>query len=78
MYLSGAGTGMQGRRIRRAVHIWGEPIHAPVGPVWLLGHRVSRGGNWNFNADSSHCAYRNYYVPGYADYNWGFRCVRGL
>src|ERR1035441_5121017 len=34
MYASGVGIGMQSRRIRRAVHIWAEPIHAGL----LSGH----------------------------------------
>src|ERR1017187_10496319 len=34
MSSSGVGIGMQPRRIRRAVHIWAEPIHAGLSGRW--------------------------------------------
>ena len=37
-----------------------------------------RGGVWNGNADFARCAVRDSIGPSYADYDFGFRCVRGL
>jgi formylglycine-generating enzyme required for sulfatase activity len=37
--------------------------------------RVVRGGSWNFYSSYCRSAFRNYYVPGVANYNFGFRVV---
>jgi formylglycine-generating enzyme len=44
-----------------------------------FGARVDRGGGWNVGAGGIRCAFRYYcHPPQYANYNLGFRCVRGL
>jgi formylglycine-generating enzyme required for sulfatase activity len=40
-------------------------------------HRVVRGGSWLFDASHTRCANRDSNLPTYADYYFGFRCVRG-
>ena len=50
----------------------------PRGPAGPLSVRVLRGGAWYDNAIGSRCANRNYYVPNFANYGVGFRCVRGF
>jgi formylglycine-generating enzyme required for sulfatase activity len=50
----------------------------PHGADPLSTFHVVRGGLWYTFADSSRCAYRNYYVPTFAGYDIGFRCVRGF
>jgi formylglycine-generating enzyme required for sulfatase activity len=43
------------------------------------GARVDRGGSHNIEAGGIRCAFRLYCAPPqYANYNYGFRCVRGL
>lgn len=37
--------------------------------------RVSRGGSWYSDEDSSRCDYRNGLAPGMLHYNLGFRCA---
>jgi formylglycine-generating enzyme len=39
--------------------------------------RVLRGGSWGGHANGCRVAYRNGYVPTYADYGFGFRLARG-
>ncbi len=48
------------------------PASSPV------DYRVLRGGDWNYIAYCSRCAYRNSKNPNYTYLNIGFRCVRGL
>ena len=52
----------------------------PRGPVSSpYGGRVLRGGNWNYGAYDSRCAYRDdVSFPNFDYYYIGFRCVRGL
>jgi formylglycine-generating enzyme required for sulfatase activity len=51
----------------------------PRGPASSpYGYRVLRGGNWNDRALNSRCANRDLYIPNYANYLIGFRCVSGL
>ena len=40
--------------------------------------RVTRGGDWNYNADYARVADRDYVAPTMEAYSYGFRCVRGL
>ena len=58
---------------------YGQPRTTnPTGAGSASGNRVLRGGNWDYFAVSSQCAYRSNYYPVDA-YNFiGFRCVRGL
>jgi formylglycine-generating enzyme len=49
----------------------------PRGPA-SGSYRVLRGGVWDYYAVSARCAYRGSSAPSDADYNFGFRCVRGL
>ena len=50
----------------------------PRGPVGPLSYRVLRGGSWVNVASFARCACRYGTVPGYADYDVGFWCVRWL
>jgi formylglycine-generating enzyme len=50
----------------------------PQGVAPGLGVRVARGGHWNHYADEMRCAFRDNHAPNYANYGFGFRCVRGL
>ena len=49
----------------------------PKGPS-TGGNRVLRGGTWYGSTDFLRCAYRGDDGPGDANYDVGFRCVRGL
>ena len=49
----------------------------PRGPI-TGGNRVLRGGSWFNLAVLARCAVRNFYYPSLANYNFGFRCVRGF
>jgi formylglycine-generating enzyme required for sulfatase activity len=49
----------------------------PRGPA-SGSDRVVRGGSWGGNASYARCAYRYLNLPNYANYLFGFRCVRGL
>lgn len=40
-------------------------------------NRSCRGGSWNNTAVYARCANRFNFFPTYADFNFGFRCVRG-
>ena len=48
------------------------------GPTIVGGNRVLRGGAWNDTTTYMRCAQRDSYTPTTANYNIGFRCVRGL
>ncbi|MCU0784357.1 MAG: formylglycine-generating enzyme family protein [Verrucomicrobia bacterium] len=48
------------------------------GPTSPLSLRVLRGGGWNFYANLTRCATRNFYRPVNPNNGIGFRCVRGL
>jgi len=48
------------------------------GPGGPLSRRVLRGGSWYNYASSSRCALRSRLDPSVADFNFGFRCVRGF
>ncbi len=50
----------------------------PRGPVGPLSNRVLRGGSWGSLASNARCASRLNSDPVNADFNFGFRCVRGL
>ncbi len=50
----------------------------PHGATWPAIERVLRGGSWNYLAGSARCANRGYTNPNWAEYDFGFRCVRGL
>ena len=51
----------------------------PLGPAGPLSGRVLRGGSWNNMPWSARCAGRNnFFSPSSANYDQGFRCVRGL
>ena len=39
------------------------------------GERLVRGGSWNSNSRLARCAARDRFVPGYFDYNIGFRVL---
>ena len=39
-------------------------------------YRVRRGGSWNSNASNCAVSFRNYDIPGYRSYYYGFRVVR--
>ena len=58
---------------------YGQPTtNNPTGAGPGSGYRVLRGGYWNDYADVSRCTYRYGYLPSYASFLIGFRCVRGL
>jgi formylglycine-generating enzyme required for sulfatase activity len=57
---------------------YGQPTPTnPTGPS-TGSNRVLRGGYWFYFANYSRCANRGGYDPVSANYNVGFRCVRGL
>jgi len=54
-----------------------SPASDPTGPPYGSNH-VLRGGSWSYFAFDARCARRyNLSFPASADYNSGFRCVRG-
>ena len=60
---------------------YGQPAATqdnPRGPTGVSSNRVLRGGFWSYYAFYARCADRFVNGPGYAFYNVGFRCVRGL
>jgi formylglycine-generating enzyme required for sulfatase activity len=59
---------------------YGQPTTTnPTGPTLSpFGFRVLRGGNWNYDANNTRCANRDFLNVGLGDYGVGFRCVRGL
>jgi len=58
---------------------YGQPtINNPTGAGSASGYLVLRGGVWYYGAYILRCAYRCYNDPGNANYDVGFRCVRGL
>ena len=57
---------------------YGQPTNTnPTGPVPVVPNpsRVVRGGAWLYGAGTARCG--NRVSRNYADYNTGFRCVRG-
>ncbi len=60
---------------------YGQPAASadnPHGPPTAQSYRVLRGGSWDHDAYSARCASRFSYSPSYANYKFGFRCVRGF
>jgi formylglycine-generating enzyme required for sulfatase activity len=60
-------------------YLGGTDPRGPVGPVGPgpLSVRVMRGGSWNYYAYEARCAHRFDVNPSFADWGFGFRCVRG-
>ena len=50
----------------------------PVGPPGPVVYRVRRGGSWDHDTNYLRCANRSGTDPSFANYRYGFRCVRGL
>jgi formylglycine-generating enzyme required for sulfatase activity len=50
----------------------------PRGPVGPSSYRTLRGGAWDDYANYARCANRHDTRPNFANYDIGFRCVRGL
>ena len=57
---------------------YGQPTtNNPTGPANGKSHPL-RGGLWGGSAFDARCAHRFYLKPDYADFDVGFRCMRGL
>jgi sulfatase modifying factor 1 len=57
---------------------YGKPTDInPTGPATGTDH-VTRGGLWGNYASAARCASRFFEPPGFVDFGFGFRCVRGL
>jgi formylglycine-generating enzyme required for sulfatase activity len=57
---------------------YGQPTTTNPTGAATGSYRVLRGGYWDYRADYLRCAYRTYSNPYFADFIFGFRCVRGL
>ena len=57
---------------------YGQPTtNNPTGPASSTGARVLRGGSWGTDPSAARCAFRIANGQDYANFIFGFRCVRG-